>query len=289
MELVSQSEADSYQSCQKKHYFAFGKPIVVMQDGEPVTSRGIAPREHSESLTRGIIGHEGLAKWYESGGDDNAALKIVTEYETGLMNIKYEVLMLLKRYFDVHRYDFDEWEIIAVEREFRYEIPDSDLVFPFKPDMIVRDKRTGVVTVVDHKFLFNYYNPRVFPLMPQLKKYGFALRQMGFRVDGYMYNQISTRKNATAPFKRESFELDSSAQVFMEDQIRVMNRIAHLKNLPNDVWRESAVRNASSFSCSHCPYLDVCAMEVDGDNGVNLHIQTFYGPNSYRYGKDAEE
>lgn len=289
MHLVSQSEADSYQSCQQKHYYAFGMPVVVTQDGEPVKSHGIAPREHSESLTRGIIGHEGLATWYETGGDDAAALKVVTDYDTTMTNTKYEVLVLLNEYFKFYRDDFDEWEPIAIEREFRYDIPNSDLVFPFKPDVVMRHRKTGQVAIWDHKFLFNYYNPRVYPMMPQLKKYGFALRQMGLRVDGYMYNMISTRKNTKEPYRRLGFELGESAQKFMVDQVSVMQRIAHLKSLPNEIWRESAVRNASAFSCSHCPFLDICSMELDGDNGVGLHIASYFGPNSYGYGKEVVE
>ena len=295
MHLISQSEVDSYLSCQMKHFFAFGMPIItISQDGKQIESHGIAAKEHSESLTRGIIGHEGLAAYYLTAATKGheagkrAALTAVLNYDTSLVEIKTQVVRLLNAYFDYYEYDLDEWEPVAIEQEFRWEAPGTDLVFPFKPDAVMRNKLTGKVYIWDHKFLYNYYQDRVYPLMPQLKKYGWTLRALGFRVDGYIYNQISTRANSKEPFRRTEHELGPSAEKFMDDQVSAMQRIAHMKSLPPAIWKESAIRNASSFSCSHCPFLDICTMELDEDNGLLLHVKSYYGPNKYGYGKEED-
>lgn len=289
MNLVSQSEADTFLSCQQKHYYSFGEPN---SDG----GRGIQPIEHSESLTRGIMGHEGIAvywQWRVADSTHNeavsAAIRTIVEYDTELIEVKSQVVKILGVYFEFYRDDFDIWKPLAIEKEFRYEFPASDITFPFKPDAVMQNRRTGQVVIWDHKFLYNYYQERLFPLMPQMKKYGLALKKLGFRIDGYMYNQISTRANSKQPFKRtEIFPLGDSAEMFMSDQQETSERIVELKTLGPVEWQYNIVRNASSFSCSHCPFSDLCISDVEGMSGRKLLIRNFYMPNSYRYG-DGEE
>jgi hypothetical protein len=287
--LISQSEADTYLGCQRKHYYAFGEPNT---EG----SRGIAAKEHSDSLTRGIIGHEGLASYYTArmNGENHIvgtrqALMTVLSYETTLTDIKAEVVSLLRSYFEYYEEDFDKYQPIAVEREFRYQIPGTGLIFPFKPDAIMRNRETGEVSIWDHKFLYNYYQERIFPLMPQMKKYGYALRQMGFKVDSYLYNQISTRKNTKEPFRRSPVTLhESPAQIFMDEQISTMKKIVWLKGLPDDVWKESIERNAGHFTCSKCPFAELCASDIEGRAGRKILITSDFAPSKYRYEKEDE-
>lgn len=290
MNLVSQSEADTFLSCQQKHYYSFGEPN---SDG----GRGIQPIEHSESLTRGIMGHEGIATYWQARMDPEIpanhdvavkkAIIAVLNYETELVEVKAQVVKLLGAYFEFYRDDFDIWKPLAIEKEFRYEFPLSDIVFPFKPDAIMQNRRTGEVVIWDHKFLYNYYQERLIPLMPQMKKYGLALKKMGFRIDGYMYNQISTRANSKQPFKRPPIvPIGSSAEKFMIEQERTSRKIVRLKNMPHGAWQTEIERNASSFSCSHCPFSDLCISDVEGMSGRKLLIRNFYMPNSYRYGDD---
>lgn len=293
--LISQSEVDSFLSCQMKHYYAFGLPVSSVRDGEAVVSHGIAPTEHSESLTRGIIGHEALDTFYSlayTEGFDaarNAAIGAILNYETNLVEVKTQLVKLIGAYCDHYRSDLLEWEPLAIEKEFRLPIEGTDMEFPFKPDIVMRNKITGAIEVWDHKFLYNYYQERLFPMMPQLKKYCLSLRKLGLRVDGYRYNQISTRANSKDPFRRTTmFKVGASADIFLEEQVDAMVRIKNLKALPNGEWKNTSLHNASSFSCSHCPYLDPCSMELDGDTGVNLHIRSFYGPNKYGYGKEED-
>lgn len=289
--LVSQSEADTFLGCQFRHFYAFGEPN---SEG----SRGIAPKEHSESLTRGIIGHEGLATFYEKRGvlglaHDVAvmeAIKTVLAYETNLVHIKSQVVELLRNYFERYEDDFDDWQILAVEKEFRYQIPETGLIFPFKPDLVIREKSTGKIRVVDHKFLYNYYQERLFPMMPQMKKYGNTLVKMGYKVDGYLYNQISTRKNAKEPFRRSPVTLlEGPATVFMDEQIRTMKKIVYLKSLPTEVWKDSIEHNAGHFTCSKCPFIDICTTDIEKRAGRKILIRSEYQPNKYRYELGEED
>lgn len=283
MTLVSQSEVDSFLGCQTKHYYGYGEPNA---DG----SRGIAPLEVSEGLTRGNLGHEALEEFYkalQTGWGKEAGLSAgmaaILSYETDQTKLKTEVLSYFTQYVDYYDRD-EEWEILAVEKEFRYQFPDSDIEMPFKPDLIVR-YRSGKVFVVDHKFVGNFYQDRVFSLMPQLQKYCYALNKMGLHVDGYIYNQISTRKNAREQFRRVTFNLnDKLAQKFMDEQLLLSKEIAVVKEtLDPEAWKMTAQlrRNASSFSCSHCPFLDICTADLLGTPGRQALKDNFYQKNSY--------
>jgi hypothetical protein len=126
--------------------------------------------------------------------------------------------------------------------------------------------------------------------MPQLKKYTIWLRLLGFRVDGYMYNMISTRANSKQPFKRtEIFRTGPSAQKFSDEHENTAKKIIALKALPTEEWRASIQRNASSFSCSHCPFVDLCTTDLERLNGRKVLISNFYQPNSYRYEEEGTE
>lgn len=48
-------------------------------------------------------------------------------------------------------YPEDPFEIVAVEQTLDVPLPDSDHSYAFKADLIVRDKATGLLRVVDHK------------------------------------------------------------------------------------------------------------------------------------------
>lgn len=293
IQFISQSEADMFLACQKKHFYAFGEPCV---DG----SRGIAPTTHSDSLNRGNIGHKIFEDFYSAliEGDSwvDARRKAVllhtnrASIDTDNMLLYSQITNLFVAYTDHYETDMSTYEPLAVEQEFRYPIPGTELVFPFKPDLVVRHKITGKIEVWDHKFVYNFYGDRTISIMPQLAKYCRALKLLGYDVDGAMYNQITTRNNARQLFRRTPADVGESKQIqFFDEQIAAMKRIAYAKTLPTEVMREGALRTASHFNCNNCQFLDLCSMDLSGANGRSLHIAQFYEPNKYGYGKEDDE
>lgn len=291
--LTSQSETDALLSCERKHYYAFGEPCA---DG----SFGIAPNGHSDSLTRGNIGHAILDDLYTAERDGlsrrEASQSAIMEHNLRMMEdmenaaLYNQILQLFVKYVTHYEEEDKNWEPVAIEHEFRYKIPNSDLVFPFKPDLIRRHKLTGKVDVVDHKFIYNYYNDKMFTIMPQLAKYVSALKRMGYPVDTATYNQISTRQNSKEPFRRSPADIgEVKSETFFREQAMAMARVDKLKTMPNEEWKASVLRTASAFNCKNCMFLDLCTLDLTGANGRELHIRQYYEPNKYGYGKGEVE
>lgn len=292
--VYSQSEVQSYLYCKRQHYYAFGEPC-------PDGSRGIAPKVHGEGLTKGNIGHELLANYY-GGLRDGLSVKNASEqalaehYEQmlanpGQMSFYNDITLIFSNYVSYYSVEMKEWEVIAIEKEFRYDIPElPGLSFAFKPDAVMRERATGKVYIWDHKFLYNYYQPRVLGIMPQMAKYYKALSLMGYKVEDGIYNQLSTRKNSRDPFKRIPTEITKAkADQFWEEQLEGMRQIEEIKTqISNEEWRKRSLRTASAFNCGHCPFLELCTFDVSKANGRNLLLRQTYEPNTYGYGKDVD-
>lgn len=289
---ISQSEVDSYLNCRRKHWYAFGEPTAV--------GRGIEPLHHGQSLTRGNIGHGVLELYYKcimEGYKHKEAYEEALASLSGLMadanKVQYviELTPILARYFLTYEDDLREWEPLAIEQEFKFEIPNSELIFPFKVDGIFRHKPSGRMLIWDHKFLWNYYKPKSMMIMPQLAKYAFALEAMGYDISDGMYNMISTRPNSKEPFRRAHLGLgkhQSKKRQFFKEQIQTMQEIVAVKNLEPEKWLERSVRQASSFNCTNCQFLDLCIDDLNQVPGRALTIENFYKPNTYGYGKEEE-
>lgn len=287
MTLYSQSECDAFANCEQKHYYSFGEPTAL--------GRGIEPVKHGEGLAKGLLGHAALQKYYELRleGDEhkNAAEIALMELMKEQANPDFaEYVMtlvpLLSQYFVIYENDFDEWEPLAIEKEFRLQVSE-ELIFPFRVDGIFRHRASGKIYVWDHKFLYNYYQPRSLKIMPQLPKYVYSLRNLGFNIEDGMYNMISTRPNSREPVRRAFPKItEAKARAFFREQIMIMQRIHEKKQLTDEEWRKSIVRTASSFNCTNCMFLDLCTSDLEGLPGRKLMLDTFFRPNSYGYGKD---
>lgn len=264
--LVSGSEADAFLACEFRHFYAHGERL--------------APKELPNSINIGNMGHDALEHLYAEKSSTETTLKA---YITNTLDLKtianVNVLIpLLNRYEEFYKEEDLEWEVLAVEREFKWGN------FPFKPDMVKRHKYSGKIRVVDHKFLYNMYKPNVITAMPQLGRYVAALRRLGINVDSAEYNMISTRKNVKKPFLRQAFKIsESRAQTLIEEQTRVTNKIINLRSMPLAVWKNSISRTGSYYNCKNCFYLDLCVTDLDSKPGRKLLVETFYEPNTYGY------
>lgn len=283
--LISQSEVDSFLSCERKHYYAFGEPTEQ--------GYGIEPLQFGESLSRGLLGHEILDHYYklvmegfEHKDAAEVAIAILTRKASEGVPHSLELIPILAQYFTIYEDDFKEWKPLAIEQEFKLPLGDTGLVFPFRVDGIFRHIPSGQMLVWDHKFLWNYYLPNSINIMPQLPKYVYCLNQLGYNVVDGMYNMISTRKNSRDPVRRIHLGLGkrpSKQRQFMREQIITMKKIREYKEMDNDSWRNSVVRTASSFNCKNCQFLGLCTEDLEERPGRALTIANFYKANTYGY------
>lgn len=266
-DLISQSEVDTFLICERKHYYAYGERLQ--------------PKEFPTAISRGTLGHRALQTHYEGGNWRDYLNKFTIENPDSI-EVVLEIKKIIPAYLNYYENDKD-WEILTVEREFRLGN------MPMQPDLVVREKSTGKIFVVDHKFLYNFYSNRLISMMPQLKKYMGALRLLGYPVDGYIYNMIRYRQNAKDKFYRHRNDNVHPKAVdrFIKEQDSAMKHIRIFKDLSLETWEDTALRTATVGNCKNCWFLDLCDHDLNGLYGRDLLVSSSYEPNTYGYMKEV--
>jgi hypothetical protein len=240
-----------------------------------------------QAISRGILGHLALAHFYEliqegiprddAMGDalNKMHIEAYAKQDSFDMGLVMNLVMLLKEYNTYYAREDAEWEVLAVEKTFQ------DKTLPFTPDLIKRHRVTGEIRVVDHKFLYNFYDARVMNIAPQLPKYMQSLMNLGYTVDS---NMLRHRDNAHQKFQREKIRVPQKRrETFHIEHLKTAQQIIDLKKLPLAEWEARVVRNANMWSCKTCPFLDLCQTDLDGLNGRDLLVSEFYETNTYGY------
>ena len=285
--IVSHSEVDQYLSCERKHYYAFGK--------------GLQSNHQSDSLTRGTLGHKVLDVYYnnikEGNTPDDSALNALNHFKEFIekgydLRLLADLQDLLLRYFAVAPAWDETYEILHVEQEFRLEVS-AEIEYPYTPDLIVQDKVTGRIYVLDHKFIYNFYTVDDMKISPQLPKYIGALRANGINVHSGLYNMLRWRKVKSTEvhdnFRREGVPINNNRiAVTFQEQIKAMEQIGKLKQLFPSEWEKNVLRTASSFNCKNCSFHQLCTLDLTGEDTA-LAERYDYETNTYGYLEKASE
>ena len=308
--IISHSEVDQFLACERRHYYAFGKPTID-EDGNPAT--GLEPKNVSDGLFRGNAGHLALETYYKHLAPHSIkgvpsdevfaeAKKLALATVTGAMATNPERMdmllglhVVLNAYFDYWLNDSNgdrNWQFLAVETELR-EVIDGDIEFPFKPDLIKRHRYNGRVVVVDHKFLANLYTPQEIAIQPQLAKYVGALRNLGYEVDDAEYDLVCHRVLKTKPYdsaqslRRIPLKLTKKRiETSLEEQHSVVRSIALFKSEP-EIWAQEVRRAANSYNCKHCSFLNMCVADLNGED-TSVMARYEFRANTYGYDKKNE-
>ncbi len=177
--IISNSEVDSYLTCERKHFFSFGF--------------NKESRHPSRSLQIGIVGHEILARIYTSikeGASLTEArqegMKLLTEklisgeYDAEALSV---VQILISRYLEQDTLATGT-TILEVEQDFYLPIT-GDYWYGMRLDLLVSPnfgRLKGAVCLIDHKFTYDFYSPDDLLINPQLPKYVGTVRYNGYSV-----------------------------------------------------------------------------------------------------------
>ena len=294
--VISHSEVETYLLCEQRHFFAFGDNTF----GDQV---GLEPKRLSDALYRGIVGHDALSAFYQALKDGlsyddamKAGINRVMQWSIK-ENPNYTMLTdlsgrLLPRYFEYAKTKYEEgWRPEYVEHEFRlkFMVGDIEYVYPFKPDVIMRDP-AGNLWVWDHKFVYNFYTQEEINLLPQIPKYIGALRALGVHIKGGYYNQIRHRevKDLSKHNRLDPFvPTDARVVNAFRQQIKVMIEIAGLKEGLVSQWEESLTRTLNGMVCKTCSFKHLCATTLNGQDGKIMRMAEF-NPNSYGYKVESD-
>lgn len=137
-QLYTPSRLRVLRSCLRLHFYRYVLGIRTPETAE---------------MRFGTVGHRALEAWYRAwmAGDLEGRLPAALSVLDAAVElptwdrIKLEILI---RAYDA-RWGGEDWEILAVEQEFRYQL--GDHLIGGKIDAIIRDRKDGRVYVVEHK------------------------------------------------------------------------------------------------------------------------------------------
>lgn len=287
MRNISNSEVATWLTCRNKYRYAFDLDLEAKKKSEP--------------LTRGTIGHEALDIYYKmlkEGHKHEVAHRLATErlgYLMGMHDAPIEVILDVRRILELYwaYYEGDSnWEILEVEE--MHNLPlNEDYSMPTRLDLLVREKDTGKVALVDHKFYYDMPNADKLSLNVQFPKYIGALASAGITVDYCLLNVLRYRKLKNPAlsdlFKRHKVTV-SPAKIrrALHTHILASQEITEYRALPEAVRPSRAIPVFNDMICKHCDFAALCQSEFDGGE-INYLIETDYQKNSYGYNDPTTE
>ena len=198
MTQISHSRVESALLCMRKDHYGY--------------YLGLRRKKESDSLAIGTAGHACLEALYSTllaQGKSAAAQRRAWKHGVAAMWAKYHGLVAegyedgasnrwtleecLQHYERLEALVQNGWRVLAVEKEFHVRWNDEGDTMNFKVDLIAANPQ-GKIVVVDHKFVWDYYSPKVVRLQPQLPKYIGMLRFLGYKIESGLYNMVRTRK-----------------------------------------------------------------------------------------------
>jgi len=193
---------------------------------------------------------------------------------------------VLVRYFERARITQHQWVVLQVEQF--YELPlVEDFTYACRLDLLVLID--GLVTIVDHKFVYNFWSQDDLDLNPQLPKYAGILRNHGVRVDRIMVNQIRYRVRRSSPYEddemfRESFSPATEPLVrnHLREQILISRKIIEHRGLPVEERGLNSTRVLNPMVCRSCSVKSLCIQALQGVD-IKNEIAASYQPNTYDY------
>lgn len=196
-ELWTTSRMRVLRKCMRLHHYRYGLGIIL-----PTT----------EEARFGTIGHAALEAYlrtWQAGDLDGrleAALAVADQISDAFTRVKMRLLLVAYH----ERWGAEDWEILAVEVEFRYQL--GDHLIGGKIDAVIRTRADQRVYVLEHKFtgvetsFGGAYWERL-TIDDQVSIYIDGAAMLGFDVAGCIYDVIKRpeheQKLATPVDRRE--------------------------------------------------------------------------------------
>lgn len=284
--VISNSEVTTFLGCKRKHFFAF--------------ELGLEPKDQDKALLRGTIGHEILSKVAQAIKDQTAKpLKVVLDealqdamHQGWPIDLVLEVSVLVTDYLK-HVKWWADWEILGTEDELH--IPLTEQVHGgMRYDLLIRERATGRVYVVDFKFTYDFWSPHDHEINGQMPKYITFLQLSGHHIDGGLLEEIRTRKlsaqsqnDPSALWKRTAYHpTKARKRTMLRHHVAASLEIAAHRALPlQERFNRSLPVLDKYGSCKFCSFKDLCTSAIEGAelNELGTAIRELYQHNTYLY------
>lgn len=287
---VSGSTIDAHVRCLRKYHYAH--------------DLGLERAVTSESIALGRAGHALLMPYYRAlyAGADHPQAMAMAEAAAQYEDLELEAdsrnpppvdhaLELVRLYWAVHASDAQRYEVLEVEAEHRVDM--GGWVYGWRTDLLVRERDTGRLVILDHRFLGKPYDTSLLVIDPQLPRYALAHGMIGQPVTEAWRNMVITHKGwyKAEPLRRIRREpVDVSPARLERARVELLlgaQRVLAWRQLPLEVRRQTAVRSWDALSCQYCPFRKPCAAEAAGRDPTEI-LETEFQRSTYGY-SDGEE
>ena len=151
---ISVSKIREFVSCQKRFEYKY--------------VQGLEARTYQRPLEFGSIGHKFLELWYKSLKDNTVydAMAVAEQIKLArgfdgfdaysLQQFETDVFTacgMIEAYIQHYKTDIENYEILLIEEMVNYETEINGIRLRGVPDLILKEKKSNFVWVVDHKFL----------------------------------------------------------------------------------------------------------------------------------------
>ncbi len=283
--ITSHSEVETALLCSRRHYYAFGEKL--------------ARKSTSISLSRGVAGHAVLAAFFDSYKANRSYSVAYAAAMNHLAELMQEaksaddvsmlghLTQIVSTFLENNKERIANWQIESVEQEYRVELED-DLTYAFTIDLVARER--GQLIVVDWKFAYDFYEPKIVKVLPQVPKYIGGLQRMGMQARRGYYGILRTR-SLKSPTPDSTFRLvpiepnpARVARTFHEFTTKA-RELHQLKQLPLAEWEAKTTRTGNNIVCKGCSFAEICGIELEGRD-ASLDKKMDYEVNTYGYGND---
>lgn len=204
--VVTYSELDSYRQCPQKHEWSYHQ-------------RWREPSREGTALARGSLWHAVMESHY-------TLIQMHRDYLTTLSpeRVQHVLSQFMLQHFltddagnqsedqqliewmyggYLEHYGIDpDWEPLLIENagEVRFRYPNgraTNFFYRFKIDLVVRQRSTGNIWLVDHKTASSFSKNTEIELDDQFRLYVWALRKSGVPVHGVVRSDSRTKRNKT--------------------------------------------------------------------------------------------
>lgn len=201
--VVTHSEIEAYRQCPLKWMLAYRERWTKHN------------RDDDHPLTKGILWHDvmdlhysGLKNiqdgvWGEEQGLDHIARGVAELLwpQDGKPQSELQALVWWMYQGHLEKWGNDpQWEILAVEQKFQVRLYDpvgkaTNYLVKGKLDLVVRDRKTQKVWIVDHKSGADLPDEMELDLADQFGVYAYMLKRLGISVIGVIHSANRTKRN----------------------------------------------------------------------------------------------
>ena len=269
---VSYSELADFRQCAHKWYLGYVEKWT--------------PAEVSAALNKGRLFHEVMQAHYRlKGGVDSLAIATLLHPEDGEQSdVQNLVEWMYAGYVECYGQD-EDWEVLEVEKRDEVNLPipggkrRSPIKLVIKIDQLRRHVPSGKIWLWDFKTGARFPNELGLDLDDQLTLYQWGYEQLGYEIEGIVYDFIRTQRNqgpmalgarfVRIPVFRTPEQLENTAF----DAWRTARRMSHLTGGISD-------RATNSRQCiERCSFTEPCLMGrkgLDEIEALKAHGYTKY-------------